>query len=107
MGQYFFFCSCWLIALAYCFGKMAPVIAIMGLIYLLFSAMDNALIHVSGHYPADKIEERIPFALSNTHLYLAESDDERDDNYATANIFDISCSCGGYISSLSAITVSV
>ena len=69
--------------------------------------MDNALIHVSGHYPADKIEERITFDLSHACLYLAESDDERDDNYSTANTFDVSCGGGGSSSSLSAITVSV
>ena len=36
-------------------GKMAPVIAIMGEIYLLFSEMDNDLLHASGNYPAYKI----------------------------------------------------
>ena len=41
----FFFCSCQVIALAYLFGKMAPFTSIMGVISLLFSAMDNALLH--------------------------------------------------------------
>ena len=45
------------------FGKMAPVTAIMDEIYSLFSVMDNSLLHASVHYPADKIEERIPFRL--------------------------------------------
>ena len=67
--------------------------------------MDNALLHVSGHSSADKIEERITFALSHARLYLAESDDERDDNSAAANTFDISCVGGGSSSSLSAIAV--
>ena len=57
--QYFFFCSFRVIALAYCFGKMAEVTAIMDTISLWFSAMDNYLLHESGHSPADKIEERI------------------------------------------------
>ena len=69
--------------------------------------MDNDLLHASGNYPEDKIEERITFSLSLTRLYLAESDDERDDNSAAANTFDISCGGGQYSSSLSAITVSV
>ena len=50
----FFFCSCRVISFAYCFGKMAPVTAIMDVISLWFSAMDNALLHASGHYPAEK-----------------------------------------------------
>ena len=57
--------------------------------------MDNALLHESGHYPEDKIEEQINFALRHTRLYLAESDDERDDKSAAANTFDISCVGGG------------
>ena len=57
------------------FGKMAPVTAIMNAIYSLFDAMDNALLYVSGNYPADKIEERITFALIHARLYLSESDD--------------------------------
>ena len=69
--------------------------------------MDNSLPHASGHSPADKIEERIIFALSHACLYLAESDYERDDKSATANILYISCGFGGSSSSLSAITVSV
>ena len=69
--------------------------------------MDNALLHASGHPPEDKTEERINFALSHARLYLAESDDEQDNNYAAAKKIDISCGDGGSISSLSAITVSV
>ena len=72
MEKYFFFCSCRVIALAYCFGKMAMVTAIMDAISLLFSAMDNALLHAYGHPPADKIKERITIALSHAHLYLSE-----------------------------------
>ena len=48
----------------------------MDVIYLLFSTMDNAPLHASGHSPADKIEERITFALIHVRLYLAESDYE-------------------------------
>ena len=107
MGQYFFFCSCRVIALIYIFGKTAPVTAIMDAIYLSFSAMDNALLHAYGHYPEDKIEERINFALIHAHLYLAESDDEQDDKYAAASTFNIYCGGGGSRSSLSAITISV
>ena len=62
--------------------------------------MDNDLLHVSGHSPADKIEERITFALIHARLYLSESDDERDEKSAAANTFDISCGGGGSISSL-------
>ena len=40
--------------------------------------MDNAILHVYGHSPADKIEERITFALIHAGLYLSESDDELD-----------------------------
>ena len=69
--------------------------------------MDNALLHGSGHTPADKTEERITFALIHALLYLAESDDEQDNKSAAAKIFDISCGGGGYSSSLSAITISV
>ena len=69
--------------------------------------MDNSLLHASGHYPADKIEERITSALSHARLYLAESDDERYDKSAAANTFDISYGGGGSRSSLSVITVSV
>ena len=85
------------------FGKMAPVANRIGWIYLWFVAMDNYLLHESGHSPADKIEERFNFSLSHTSLYLAESDDEQDDNSAAANTFYIFCVGGGYISSLSAI----
>ena len=56
--------------------------------------MDNSLLHGSGHYPADKIEERINFALIYARLYLAESDDEQDNKSSAANTFDISCGCG-------------
>ena len=69
--------------------------------------MDNALLHVSGHSPAGKIEKRITFALRHARLYLAESDDEPDNKSASANTFNISCGGGGSSSSLSAITVSV
>ena len=61
----------------------------------------------SGHSPANKIEEQITLALRHARLYLAESDDERDNKSAAANTFDISCGEGGFESSLSAITVSV
>ena len=89
------------------FGKMAPVTAIMGAISLQFGAMDNALLHAYGHSPADKIEERNTFAVRHARLYLAESDDERDNKSAAANTFGISCGDVGSSSSLSAITVSV
>ena len=69
--------------------------------------MNNYLLHASGHYPADKIEERINFALSHARLYLAESDYERDDKSAIANTFDISCVSGVSSSSLSAINFSI
>ena len=55
--------------------------------------MDIYLLHVSGHSPEDKIEEHTIFALSHAYLYLAESDDERDDKSAAENTFDISCGC--------------
>ena len=58
--------------------------------------MDNALLHASGNSTAVKIEERITFTLSHAHLYLFESDDERDENSAAVNTFDIYC--GGGIS---------
>ena len=61
--------------MAYCFGKIAPVTSIIDAIYLRFSAVDNDLLHASGHCPADKIEERITFALIHARLYLYESDD--------------------------------
>ena len=69
--------------------------------------MDNALLRASGYSPWDKIEERVYFALSHASLYLAESDDERDNNSSTKNKFDISCVGGGSRSSLKATTVSV
>ena len=84
MGQYCFFTSCWVIALEYVFGKMAMVTAIMDAIYLWLSEIDNALLHASVHYPGDKIEERITIALSHACFYLDESDDERDDKFASA-----------------------
>ena len=56
--------------------------------------------HASGNHPEDKIEERITFSLIHAGLYLAESDDERDDKSAAANTFDISCGGGGSSSSL-------
>ena len=77
------------------FGKMAPVTAIKGAISLRLSAMDNALLHATGNYPTDKMEERINFSLSNARLYLDESYDERDNKSAYANTFDISCGDGG------------
>ena len=86
---------------------MAPVAAIMDAIYLWFNEMDNALLHASGHYPADKIEGWITFTLIHARLYLDESDDEWYKNSAAANTFYISCGGGGYRSSLSAITVSL
>ena len=69
--------------------------------------MDNSLLHAYGHYPENKIEEQIDFASSHARLYLAESDDEQDDKSAAANTFYIYCVGGEYISSLSAIAVSV
>ena len=54
--------------------------------------------HASIHYPSDKIEERIAFALSHAHLYLAESDDKQEDKSAAANTFYISYVGGGYSS---------
>ena len=107
MGQYFFFCSCRIISLAYCFGEMTPVTAIMGEIYSWFITTDNDLLHASGNSAAYKIEQRITFALSHAHLYLSESDDELDDKSAAANTLYISCGGGRSISSLSDITVSV
>ena len=72
----------------------------MDAIYLYFSEIDNALLHAYEHSPADKIEERIAFALIHAHLYLAESDDERDNKSDAANTFDISCGGVGSRSSL-------
>ena len=43
--------------------------------------MDNALLHASGNYLEDKIEERITFSLSYAYLYLSESDEEQDGKY--------------------------
>ena len=69
--------------------------------------MDNSLLHTSGSYPADKIEEQITFALRHAHLYLAESDYEKYDKSTAANTFDVSYGGGESRSLLSAITVSV
>ena len=69
--------------------------------------MDNSILHVSGHPPEDKTEERIPSALSHALLYLSESDDEQDNKSATSNTFNISYGGGVSSSSLSASTVSV
>ena len=44
--------------------------------------------------------------MSHAYLYLAESNDERDDMSDVENTFNISCSGGGSSSSLSAIIVS-
>ena len=52
--------------------------------------MDNDLLHESGHSLEDKIEERITFDLCHARLYLAESDDERDDKSVDVNTFNIS-----------------
>ena len=57
--------------------------------------MDDALLRAAGHYPVDKIEEQITFALIHAGLYLAESDDEQYDKSAAANTFNISCGGGG------------
>ena len=102
-----FICSCWVIALAYYFGKLRRSPTIMGGEKLWSGTMDNALLHVSEHSLADEIEEWITFALSYVFLYLVESDGEKDDNSAAANTFYISCGGGVSISSLLAITVSV
>ena len=37
------------------FGTMESVNAMMGMIYLLFNAMDDDLLSAYGHSPADKI----------------------------------------------------
>ena len=107
MWQYFFFCSCRVITLAYRFGKMVPVTAIMDENFLWFSTMDNALLCASGLSPEDKIEKQITFALCHASLYLTVSYDDWDDKSAAANTFDISCVVGVSISSLLPITVSV
>ena len=62
--------------------------------------MDDTLLHAYGHYPEDKIEEQITFALIHARLYVSESDDERDNKSASANTFYISCGGGGSRSSL-------
>ena len=107
MGQFFSFCSCRVIVLAYFFGKMALITNNNGEIYLWSSAINNALLYESGNSLADKIEEKITFALRNAHLYLAESDDEQDDNSDASNTLYISYGSLVSSSSLSAITVSV
>ena len=63
-------------------------------------SMYNSLLHASRHSPADKIEERINFALSYARLYLFESDDGWEKKSAAVNTFDISCGGGRYRSSL-------
>ena len=98
------FFSCRVIALAFFLTKLCRLPTIIGAISLWFGAMYNALLHASGHYPTDKIEERINFALSHERLYLAEPDDEWENKFDAANIFCISCGGGGSRSSLSAIT---
>ena len=105
MGQYFLFCSCRVIVLAYCFGKFRRSPTIIGVLSLLLFAMENDLMHASGHSPSYKIEERTNFALSHAHLYLSESYDEQNNKSAAANTFYISCSGGESSSSLSSITV--
>ena len=55
--------SCQVIALAYCFGKMAPATKHNGGNLFMICAIDNDLLHASGNSPVDKIEERINFAL--------------------------------------------
>ena len=82
------------------FGKMAPVTAIMDAMFLWFSAMYNALLNAYVLSPSDKIEELITFNLCHARLYLAESDDDLDENYAAEKTFDISCGGGGSRSSL-------
>ena len=79
----------------------------MDAISLWFGATDNAVLHVSGRSPANKIEERINFAWSHVSLYLFESDNERDHKSASANTFDISYGGGRSRSSIYSITVSV
>ena len=69
--------------------------------------MDNALLHESGHSPADKTEERITFALIHARSYLYASDDEQEDKSDAANTFNIPCGDRGSSSYLSSITVSV
>ena len=56
--------------------------------------MDNSLLHASGLPPADKIEERITFALIHARLNFSELDDERNDKSADENTFYISCGGG-------------
>ena len=84
----------------HCFGKMVPVTAIIDAIYLWLVAMDTALMNASGHFSADKREERITFALSYARLYLFEPDYEQDDKSSDANTFDISCGGGRSRSSI-------
>ena len=57
--------------------------------------MDNTLLHASGNYPADKIEERINLALYDARLYLSGSYDEWDDKSDAAKQFGVSCGGGG------------
>ena len=53
-----------------------PPLDILNVFSFFMVAMDNALLHASGHYPSSKIEERITFALCHSRLYLSESDDD-------------------------------
>ena len=76
-------------------GKWCRSPAIFDAISLLFIAVDNISLRASGYYPSDKIKERIAFALIHARVYLAESDDERDDKSAATNTFDISSGGGG------------
>ena len=62
----------------------------MDAIYLWFNVINNALLRGSVHLPVYKKEERINLAFCHTRLYLAESDDERDDNYAAEKQIGIS-----------------
>ena len=68
--------------------------------------MYNDLLHSSGNYPADKIEEWITFALIHARLYLSESDNEQDGKSAVSKK-SIHPVVVEDLSSLSAINVSV
>ena len=100
MGQYLFILFMPGNCIGIFFGKMAPVTNHDGGTYLLFGAMDNDLMHESGHSQADRIEDWVIFALSHVRLYLAESDDELDDKSAAVNTLYISYGDGGSSSSL-------
>ena len=107
MGQYFFLLFMSGNCIGKSFWKNGACTAKLCEISSWFSLMDNALVHASGNFPADKIWERITFALSHACICLAESDDERDKKSAAANTFDIYYGNGVSSSSLSAITVSI